>query len=322
MPEKKVLITGACGQVGTELTLALREQLHGDSVIATDIRNHENREFIESGPFVKLDVLDKSSLVAIVKKYGITHIYHMAAMLSAAAEKNPEKGWQLNIDGLLNVLNIARDMKLQQIYHPSSIAVFGPGTPKTATPQDTVMDPNTVYGISKLAGEGWCRYYHEKYGVDVRGIRYPGLISYKTDPGGGTTDYAVEIFYEALKKGSFECFLAEDATLPMMYMPDAIKATIELMDAPAEQLSTRAGYNVTSFSFSPAELAAEINNHIPGFKMTCKPDYRQQIANSWPQTIDDSCARKDWNWKPSYTLGDMVADMLANIRYKLPKSAY
>ncbi len=322
MPEKRILITGACGQVGSELTMTLRDKYTADAIIATDIRTHENPEFTESGPFYKLDVLDKESLVSLVKKHDITHIYHMAAMLSAAAEKNPEKGWQLNVDGLLNVLNVARDLELQQVYHPSSIAIFGPGTPRQNTPQDTIMDPNTVYGISKQAGEGWCRYYHEKYGLDVRGLRYPGLISYKTEPGGGTTDYAVEIFYEAIKNGAFESFLKEDTILPMMYMPDAIKATIDLMDAPAENLSSRAGYNVTAFSFSPVELANEIRNHIPDFTLTCKPDYRQQIADSWPQTIDDSRARNDWNWNHTYQIADMVADMLENIRRMLPKRTY
>jgi nucleoside-diphosphate-sugar epimerase len=322
MVQKKVLITGACGQVGSELTQELRKQLGGEQVIASDIRELNDPAFKNSGPFIELDVLDLEKLIHIVKSENVTHIYHMAALLSAAAEKNPDKAWDLNMRGLLNVLNTARDYKLAQVYYPSSIAVFGPNTPKQNTPQDTIMDPNTVYGISKLAGEGWCRYYHENYNLDVRGIRYPGLISYKTEPGGGTTDYAIEIFYEALQNNKFECFLKEDTELPMMYMTDAIKATIMLMNAPAEKLSTRAGYNVTSFSFSPALIAAEIKKHLPGFTMNCKPDYRQQIADSWPQSIDDSLAQADWNWKPDYNLEEMVADMLANIKKKLSHQAH
>ena len=318
--QEKILITGACGQVGSELTAALREK-HGEgAVIATDIREPQDEALKSGGPFQKLDVLDEKSFRDLAAKEKFTQIYHMAALLSAEAEKKPMFGWQLNMEGLLNVLNIARDQQIRQIYYPSSIAIFGPGTPKQNTPQQTIMDPNTVYGISKLAGEGWCNYYFEKYGIDVRGLRYPGLISYKTEPGGGTTDYAVEIFYHAFEDKKFTSFLQEDTTLPMMYMPDAIKATIELMEAPSSQISVRGGYNIAGFSFSPTELASEIRKQTGEFNLNCEPDYRQQIADSWPQSIDDTQARKDWNWKPDFDLTEMTKDMLDNVSKKLNKA--
>jgi nucleoside-diphosphate-sugar epimerase len=316
MAETKILIIGAGGQVGTELTQKLHERHGANNVIATDLKDKAEGIF-EGGPYHKLDALDKAGLLELVKKYGVTHIYHLAAMLSATAEKNPMFGWQLNMESLLNVLNIARDNGLKQVYWPSSIAAFGPNTPRENTPQYTIMDPNTVYGISKLSGELWCDYYFKKYKLDVRSIRYPGLISWKAEPGGGTTDYAIHIFYEALKQKSYECFLSADTGLPMLYMPDAIKATLDLMDAPAEKVKIRTSYNLAGFTFTPAQLADEIRKHIHGFSITYKPDFRQAIADSWPASIDDSSAREDWGWKNDYDMSAMVKDMLENIEAKL-----
>jgi nucleoside-diphosphate-sugar epimerase len=315
MPTRKdkILVIGASGQIGVELTLALRKQYGNNNVVASDLRE-ENPLLKGSGPYVSLDVMNKEMLHVQVIRQNITQIYLLAAILSATGEKNPNLAWHLNMQGLLNVLDIAREEKLHKVYWPSSIAVFGPTSPKQNCPQKTVIEPTTVYGISKYAGEFWCNYYHQRFGVDVRSIRYPGLISYKSAPGGGTTDYAVEIYIEALENKKYNCFLAEDTYLPMMYMPDAIRATLELMDAPADQISVRTSYNVAGMSFSPKEIAAEIQTHIPEFSIKYKPDYRQAIANSWPESIDDSVAKKDWGWKPQYDLPKMTADMLINLK--------
>jgi nucleoside-diphosphate-sugar epimerase len=314
MPNRKdkILVIGACGQIGVELTLALRKQYGNNNVIASDLRE-ENPLLKGTGPYVSMDVMNKEMLHVQVIRQNITQIYLLAAILSATGEKNPNLAWHLNMQGLLNVLDIAREENLHKIYWPSSIAVFGPTSPKQLCPQQTIIEPTTVYGISKYAGEFWCNYYHQRYGVDVRSIRYPGLISYKSAPGGGTTDYAVEIYIEAIEKQKYTCFLSEDTYLPMMYMPDAIRATLELMDAPADQISVRTSYNVSGMSFSPKEIGASIQEHLPDFTMSYKPDSRQQIANSWPQSIDDSVANKDWGWKPQYDLSLMTKDMLENL---------
>ncbi|MGZ5248369.1 MAG: L-threonine 3-dehydrogenase [Flavitalea sp.] len=313
--KEKILVIGASGQIGVELTLALREIYGNSNVIASDLRE-ENDLLKGTGPYVSLDVMNKEMLHVQVIRQNITQIYLLAAMLSATGEKNPGLAWHLNMQSLLNVLDIAREENLHKVYWPSSIAVFGPTSPKQNSPQQTIIEPTTVYGISKFAGEFWCNYYHHRYGVDVRGIRYPGLISYKSAPGGGTTDYSVEIFHEAVNHKRYTSFLREDTYLPMMYMPDAIRATIELMEAPAEKISIRTSYNLSSMSFSPKEIADEIKKHIPDFKIDYKPDYRQAIADSWPQSIDDSVARKDWGWKHEYDLPAMVSDMLKNITFK------
>ncbi len=315
MPNRKdkILVIGACGQIGVELTLALRKQYGNNNVIASDLRE-ENPLLKGSGPYVSMDVMNKEMLHVQVIRQNITQIYLLAAILSATGEKNPNLAWHLNMQGLLNVLDIAREEKLHKVYWPSSIAVFGPTSPKKLCPQQTIIEPTTVYGISKYAGEFWCNYYYQRYGVDVRSIRYPGLISYKSAPGGGTTDYAVEIYIEAIEKQQYTCFLSEDTYLPMMYMPDAIRATLELMDAPADQISVRTSYNVSGMSFSPKEIGASIHEHMPDFTMSYKPDSRQQIADSWPQSIDDSVANKDWGWKPQYDLSLMTKDMLENLR--------
>src|ERR1700733_6273399 len=301
MPKEKILVIGASGQIGVELTLALRNIYGNANVIASDLRE-ENDLLKGTGPYVSMDVMNKEMLHVQVIRQNITQIYLLAAILSATGEKNPHLAWHLNMQGLLNVLDIARDEKLHKVYWPSSIAVFGPTSPKEDCPQRTIIEPSTVYGISKYAGEFWCNYFFERFGVDVRSIRYPGLISYKSAPGGGTTDYAIEIFHEAKEERKYTCFLKEDTYLPMMYMPDAIRATIELMEAPAEKISVRTAYNVAAISFSPAEIAVSIKKHIPEFQIKYKPDYRQAIAESWPQSIDDSVAKKDWNWKPEYDL--------------------
>ena len=315
MPSRKdkILVIGACGQIGVELTLALRKQYGNNNVIASDLRE-ENPLLKGTGPYVSMDVMNKEMLHVQVIRQNITQIYLLAAILSATGEKNPNLAWHLNMQGLLNVLDIAREENLHKVYWPSSIAVFGPTSPKQMCPQQTIIEPTTVYGISKYAGEFWCHYYHQRYGVDVRSIRYPGLISYKSAPGGGTTDYAVEIYLEAIEKQKYTCFLTEDTYLPMMYMPDAIRATLELMEAPADKISVRTSYNVAGMSFSPKEIAASIQAHIPAFEMGYKPDSRQAIADSWPQSIDDSVANKDWGWKPQYDLSLMTKDMLENLR--------
>lgn len=312
MAKEKILVIGASGQIGVELTLALRK-IHGNNnIIASDLRE-ENELLHGTGPYVTIDVMNKEMLHVQIIRQNITQVYLLAAILSATGEKNPNLAWHLNMQGLLNVLDIAREEKLKKVYWPSSIAVFGPSSPKQNCPQRTIIEPSTVYGISKYAGEFWCNYYFHRYGVDVRSLRYPGLISYKSAPGGGTTDYAVEIFHEALENKKYTCFLREDTYLPMMYMPDAIRATIELMEAPAEQISVRTSYNLSSMSFSPKEIAGAIKKHIPEFSISYQPDYRQQIADSWPQSIDDSTAREDWGWKHEYDLERMTADMLENL---------
>ncbi|HEX7692655.1 MAG TPA: NAD-dependent epimerase/dehydratase family protein [Sediminibacterium sp.] len=309
----KILVIGASGQIGVELTMALRRQYGNANVIASDLRE-QNPLLRDTGPYVSLDVMNKEMLHVQVIRQNITQIYLLAAILSATGEKNPNLAWHLNMQGLLNVLDIAREEKLHKVYWPSSIAVFGPTSPKQNCPQQTIIEPSTVYGISKYAGEFWCNYYHQRYGVDVRSLRYPGLISYKSEPGGGTTDYAVEIYHRALEDQKYTCFLGENTYLPMMYMPDAIRATLELMDAPVEKISIRTSYNISGMSFSPKEIGAEIAKHVPGFTMQYQPDYRQAIADSWPQSIDDSVASKDWGWKPEYTLAGMTVDMLKNLK--------
>jgi len=312
MVKEKILVIGASGQIGVELTLALRKIYGASNVIASDLR--EQNELLQgTGPYVSLDVMNKEMLHVQVIRQGVTQIYLLAAILSATGEKNPNLAWHLNMQGLLNVLDIAREEKLHKVYWPSSIAVFGPTSPKKNCPQQTIIEPTTVYGISKYAGEFWCNYFHQRFGVDVRSLRYPGLISYKSPPGGGTTDYAIEIFHEALEEKKYECFLDENTYLPMMYMPDAIRATIELMEAPADKISIRTSYNISGMSFSPKEIGTEVKRHIPDFKISYKPDYRQAIANSWPQSIDDSVARKDWGWKEEYDLSAMTSDMFANL---------
>ncbi len=313
MSKEKILVIGASGQIGVELTLALRKIYGNANVVASDLRE-ENELLKGTGPYVSLDVMNNEMLHVQVIRQGITQVYLLAAILSATGEKNPGLAWNLNMQSLLNVLNIAREEKLHKIFWPSSIAVFGPTSPKKNCPQQTIIEPTTVYGISKYAGEFWCNYFHQRFGVDVRSIRYPGLISYKSAPGGGTTDYAVEIYHQALEEKKYQCFLKEDTYLPMMYMPDAIRATIELMEASADKISVRTSYNVSAMSFSPKEIAAEIKKHIRGFSISYKPDYRQAIAESWPQSIDDSVTRKDWGWKEEFDLTAMTKDMLENLQ--------
>lgn len=312
------MIIGCSGQIGSELTLALRGVYGGDNVFATDIKQAPS-DVIESGPFQILDVMNEKNLIHFVIRNKITQVYHLAAVLSGNAEKLPLQAWDINMKSLMNILNLGKDNGLNKIFWPSSIAVFGPTTPRINTPQLTVMEPTTVYGISKQAGERWCEYYHNKYGLDVRSIRYPGLISYKTEAGGGTTDYAVEIFYDAVKEKKYECFLKEDASLPMMFMPDAIDSTIKLMEADADKLSIHSSYNLGGISFNPAEIAAEVKKHIPEFEITFKPDFRQKIAESWPASIDDRVAREDWGCKYEYDLAKMTEVMLEEVRKKLTK---
>jgi len=312
--KSRILVIGAGGQVGSELVMQLRQRHGNDAVIASDIRIPNNEALIHSGEFIELDVLDKDKLLQTVKKYDISTIYNLAALLSATAEKHPEFGWDLNMNGLFNVLNLAREKHIEKTFWPSSIAVFGPTTPKENTPQDCVMDPATVYGISKLAGERWCEYYNKRWGVDVRSIRYPGLISYATKPGGGTTDYAVEIFHEAITKGSYECFLNADTKLPMLYMPDAIKATMDITESDSDKVKIRSSYNLAGFSFDPDEIASEIAKVIDGFSISYKPDFRQEIAEGWPSSINDQPAREHWGWKNVYSLESMVHDMILNLK--------
>jgi nucleoside-diphosphate-sugar epimerase len=309
----KILIIGACGQIGTELTHQLRTIYGNENVIASDIRKLNN-DVVNNGIFEVLNALDFNQIEHIIEKYHIEEVYLMAALLSATAEKNPAFAWDLNMNSLFHVLNIAKAKKIKKIFWPSSIAVFGPTTPTENTPQYTIMEPTTVYGISKQAGERWCEYYHHIFGVDVRSVRYPGLISWSTPPGGGTTDYAVDIYHKALEEGKYDCFLSEKTRLPMMYMEDAIRATIEIMQAPAEQIKIRSSYNLAGISFSPKEIAEEIKKHIPDFTITYNPDFRQKIADSWPASIDDSRARTDWNWKHHYDMESMTVEMLENLK--------
>lgn len=308
-----ILILGSGGQIGTDLVYKLRNDLGGDRVIAADLKDQEGY-LKESGPFYTLDVLDAKSVADTIRAHKVKRVYLLAALLSATAEQKMKSAWKLNMEGLFNVLDIARELGGIKVFWPSSIAVFGPTTPRVNTPQYTVMEPTTVYGISKLSGELWCEYYFKKFGVDVRSIRYPGLISYKAHPGGGTTDYAVDIYHQALDKGSYDCFLKEDTALPMMYMPDAIRATLELMEAPAENVKIRNSYNLAGISFTPEQIAAEIKKHIPDFAISYEPDFRQAIADSWPQSIDDSRAQQDWGWKAQYDMESMTKDMLMHLK--------
>nr|WP_314836487.1 L-threonine 3-dehydrogenase [uncultured Flavobacterium sp.] len=308
----KILIIGACGQIGTELTHRLRKLYGTENVIASDIRKLNN-DVVNSGPFEVVNALDFNQIEHLVEIHHITDIYLMAALLSATAEKNPAFAWDLNMNSLFHVLNLAKAKKIKKIFWPSSIAVFGPTTPKENTPQYTIMEPSTVYGISKQSGERWCEYYNHIFGVDVRSVRYPGLISWSTPPGGGTTDYAVDIFHKALSDKKYECFLSSETKMPMMYMDDAIDATIRIMQAPTEQIKIRSSYNLAAMSFTPIEIAAEIKKHIPEFSITYNPDFRQKIADSWPASIDDSEARKDWNWHHEFNLETMTIDMLEHL---------
>lgn len=306
-----ILVLGSNGQIGTELVTALRQKFGKDQVIACDIKEPIETE----GPFEHADVLNVAGLRKLFEEYQPTQVYLLAALLSAVGEQKPKKAWELNMDGLLNVLDLALEFRVKKVFWPSSIAVFGPNSPRENTPQYCVMDPNTVYGFSKLAGERWCEYYFQKYGLDVRSIRYPGLIGWKAAPGGGTTDYAVHIFHEALAKDAYECFLSGDTALPMMYMDDAIRATLELMDAPAEQISIRSSYNLGGISFTPEMLATEIRKHLPNFTISYKEnDPRQAIADSWPKSIDDTYAQKDWGWKLKFDLKEMTTEMLNNLK--------
>ncbi len=307
----KILITGACGQLGSELAGKLRSVYGTNNVLATDIRLPEGEA--AEGPFEELDVLDREHTEEIIDQYEIEHVYHLAALLSAKAEQDIEFGWKLNMGGLLNILKVAREKSLGQIFWPSSIAVFGPDAPKQQTPQDTALNPTTVYGISKVAGEQWCAYFYRRFGVDVRSLRYPGLIGYKSMPGGGTTDYAVDIHHKALKRQPYDCFLDKDTSLPMMYMEDAVNATVQLMQADEKDIKVRRSYNLSGVSFTPAEIAKVIRQHIPGFEINYDPDYRQDIADSWPDSIDDTPAREQWGWQHQYDLNAIVEDMLDNL---------
>ena len=318
MSKDKIWVIGASGQIGSDLVFELRNIYGGANVIASDIKE-PNEEIKEGGPFEPFDVCSVDEVSHIVKKYNITEVYNLAALLSGTAEKDPRFAWRLNMNGLFNILNVAREGFVKKVFWPSSIAVFGPTTPKLNTPQVTVTEPNTVYGITKIAGERWCEWFHHKYNVDVRSIRYPGLIGYKALPGGGTTDYAVDIFYHAIQGKDYECFLTKDTMLPMMYMPDGIRATLDLMHAPEEAIKIRSSYNLAGMSFDPQEIHASIKRHYPDFKVNYKIDFRQEIANSWPSSIDDSEANKDWGWKPSYDLESMVDDMILHLKPKLLK---
>ncbi len=315
----KILIIGACGQIGTELTTALRELKGAENVIASDIKEG-HPDLMNSGTFEILNAMDYDAMLSVVKKHNISEVYMMAAMLSATGEKFPDKAWDLNMTSLLNVLNLAKDKHIEKVFWPSSIAVFGPTTPKENTPQKTIMEPTTVYGISKLAGESWCNYYNTRYGVDVRSVRYPGIISWKTMPGGGTTDYAVEIYHKALLEHKYDSFLNENSRLPMMYMDDAINATIHIMEAKPEDIKIRSSYNLAAISFTPEEIANEIKRVMPDFEISYHSDYRQKIADSWPRSIDDSEARKDWGWEHSYDLHTMSENMLNCLKEQYEKS--
>ncbi len=317
---KKILVTGATGQIGSELVVELRKKYGHDNVVAVGHKKPPSEAMLKSGPFESVDLADREAAEKLVKKHEIDTVYHLAAVLSATGEQYPQLAWNVNMDSLLNVLEIARTFGLTRVFWPSSIAVFGPSSPRKNTPQETVLLPTTMYGISKVAGELLCNYYFLKYGVDVRGVRYPGIVSSEVLPGGGTTDYAVAIFYEAIKSKRYTCFVREDTVLPMMYMPDCIKATIDLMEADSAKVKRHDSYNVAGMSFSAGELAAEIRKYIPDFKCEYKPDFRQKIADSWPMSIDDNVARKDWAWKPSYTLPSMTKDMIEKLSKKLGTS--
>lgn len=311
MTKEQILVIGANGQIGSVLTDQLRRQYGVDQVIATDIRAPQGET---DGPFAILDVLDREKLALLVDQHQISQIYHLAAILSAKGEQNPIQAWDINMTGLLNVLEVSRERQVKKVFFPSSIAVFGPNVPKDGTPQEVSLVPTTVYGISKVAGEIWCQYYFEKYGLDVRSLRYPGIIGHQSLPGGGTTDYAVHIYHEALHQGKYECFLSAETSLPMIYMEDAIRATIELMEAPAQQIRIRTSYNLAGMSFNPAQLADSIREHLPEFEISYAPDFRQAIADSWPNRMDDQAARQDWNWQPAFDLAAMTKDMLQNLK--------
>jgi len=310
---RKTLIIGAGGQIGTELTAGLRKKWGSELIIASDLKTSKP-EALGEGPYVTLDIMDREAVRKYVIDEKIEVVYLLAALLSATAEKQPDFAWKLNMEGLFTILDLAKEGHLKQVFWPSSIAVFGPTTPRDMTPQFTVMEPSTVYGISKQAGERWCAYYNAKFGVDVRSLRYPGLISYKTPPGGGTTDYAVDIFYQAKRSGSYSCFLREDTALPMMFMDDAIRATLTLMEAPRENLRVKSSYNLAGISFTPKELAEEIQKHDPNFSIAYTPDFRQAIADSWPRSIDDTYATEDWHWSAEYNLARMTQVMLENVK--------
>ena len=314
---RKILVTGACGQIGSELVVELRQQYGGDNVVAVGHKTKPSEALLNSGPFEFIDTINRKTIEAVVEKYGIDTVYHLVTILSAVGEKNPELCWNTNMYSLYNILEIAKEYKLVRIFCPSSIAVFGPRTPRDNTPQETILCPGTMYGITKVSGELLCDYYFKRFGVDVRGIRYPGIISSETPPGGGTTDYAVAIFYEAIQQKRYTCFLKEGTVLPMMYMPDCIRAAIEVMEADVSKLKHHSNYNLAAMSFSAGELAAEIRKHIPEFTCEYQPDFRQEIADSWPRSIDDSAAREEWDWKPRYDLNLMVEDMLQKLRVKL-----
>ena len=313
MKKEKILVIGAAGQFGTELIQGLWQYYGKEHVVASDIK--EPKGILAQGNFEILDVMKPKNLENLLQTGEFTQLYHLAAVLSATGEKNPKLAWRLNMESLIHVLDAAVASKIEKVYWPSSIAVFGPSTPKKNTPQYTIMDPNTIYGISKQAGERWCEWYWRNHGLDVRSLRYPGLIGYKTQPGGGTTDYAVEIFLQAVKEKKYECFLKPDTYLPMMYMDDAVKATIDLMEAPSEKIKIRSSYNVTAMSFCPEEIAGEIRKHIPDFEITYKPDFRQEIADSWPDSIDDSTARADWNWNHEFNLQKMTKEILGHLSH-------
>ncbi|MEM2119160.1 MAG: L-threonine 3-dehydrogenase [Candidatus Bathyarchaeia archaeon] len=316
----KIMVTGATGQIGSELVMELRKRYGGENVVAVGHSRKPSDLVLNSGPYESIDVTEKEKIAKIVDQYSIGTIYHLAALLSATGEQKPQLAWQVNMNSLYHVLEIAREQKIR-VFWPSSIAVFGPTTPRKNTPQDTVLIPTTMYGVTKVAGELLCNYYFLKYGLDVRSVRYPGIISSETLPGGGTTDYAVEIFYEAIKNKKYTCFVRADTVLPMMYMPDCLKATIDVMEADSSKIRCRTSYNIAGISFSAAELAAEIKKHIPEFKVEYKPDFRQKIADSWPMTIDDSVARREWGWKPEYDLEAMTKDMIDKLTAKLSRKS-
>jgi threonine 3-dehydrogenase len=310
MKSEKILITGANGQIGTVLTEALRETYGVDHVIASDIRDNGDKK----GRFTLLDVMDRKAMQNVVQQEGITQIYHLAAILSARGEQDPVGTWEINMGGFFNVLETAKDLELNKVFFPSSIAVFGSRTPRRDTGQEAFLDPETVYGISKTASEYWCQYYHHRYGVDVRSVRYPGIIGYQSLPGGGTTDYAIDIFHKAVQGVNYNCFLEADTCLPMLYMEDAVRATLEIMEAPAEKIKIRTSYNLAGMSFTPSELADEIRKHIPDFSITYEPDFRQKIAEAWSESVDDTPAREDWGWQEKYDLAKMTEDMLVHLR--------
>ncbi|MGQ9782262.1 MAG: NAD-dependent epimerase/dehydratase family protein [Nitrososphaeria archaeon] len=309
---KRILVTGASGQIGSELVIELRRRYGEENVVAAGY-SKQLTEKLKSGPFECIDVTDRKSVEKVVEGYGVDTIYHLAAVLSAVGERDPRLAWHVNMDGLCNILEIAKEKEVHRVFWPSSIAVFGPSAPRVNTPQETILIPETMYGVTKVAGELLCMYYRRRFGLDVRSLRYPGIISSETPPGGGTTDYAVEIFYEAVKKKCYTCFVREDTVLPMMYMPDCIKATLDLMEADPSRIRCNMSYNIAGMSFSVSQLVAEIKKYIPEFKCEYEPDFRQKIADSWPMTIDDSLARRDWGWKPAYNVALMVKDMLEKL---------